>query len=175
MNNANKGQIISVSNRLTSSERLRKGILGSLLLALSLFLLFGPRFEGDNTAFLIAIILIAFMAFGFGWAGLSQGIMGWSNEVSIDFAKNEVRQCSATFWGRSRAYIVPFLRIMDFKIQEKILNREGESKAAFYIEFENANGGVYSRAGPFSEKQEVEAIIARMKKAIEEEYKEIEN
>ena len=63
---------------------------------------------------------MAFVAFGFGWTFASQGLMGWSRQIDFDFEKRQMRQTSASVLGRSRPFIVPFVRISVF-----MSNRQG--------------------------------------------------
>ncbi|MCV6547839.1 MAG: hypothetical protein OIF56_11240 [Cohaesibacter sp.] len=111
MGKAKSATIRTLRNQLTSAIRLRKALIGILMLAIALGLLLGPKWEGDSTLLLILSMFIAFISLGLAYTGLSQAIMGWSKETEIDFDKQDVRHYTASLFGRSRPFTIAFLKI----------------------------------------------------------------
>ncbi|PLW74953.1 hypothetical protein [Cohaesibacter celericrescens] len=156
----------SVRNHLSPIVRVRKGVISAALMGLALFLLFGPRLEGDNMALTMLLLAVAFIAFGFGWVGLSQGVMGWSRQVDFDFDKNEVRQTSASIFGRSKPFVVPFNKIANFEVKVGPVAGEGGLEDEAMIELQDGNGRTMIRAGMFDTRSDADAIVSRIGKAL---------
>ncbi|SNY92026.1 hypothetical protein SAMN04515647_2276 [Cohaesibacter sp. ES.047] len=165
MSNPNPKRI-SIRNHLSRLVRLRKLIVGLALLALSLYVLFGPRIEGGNVYLTLLMLAAAFIAFGLGWVWFSHGLMGWSRQFDFDFEKNEARQISASILGRSRPYVVPFSEIVDFVIKEGPVRGEGGLTAEALIEMKDPSGRPFMRAGMFDSRQEAEEMVTRIKDAV---------
>ncbi|WP_316859401.1 hypothetical protein [uncultured Cohaesibacter sp.] len=157
---------VSVRNHLSALVRLRKAVIGCCLFALSFYLLFVVPYEGLSAWLLLAMMLIAFLSFGLGWSGLSQGVLGWSRQVDFDFSKCEVSQRSPSFLGRSRAYVVPFFRIADFKIHEGPVSGEGGLMKQSMIDLLDKEGSVMIKAGMFDSAADAQAMVNRIGDAI---------
>ena len=160
-------QIVSIRNHLSPMVRLRKAVFGSFLLALSLFLLLGPRWEGDSTILLVLSLGVAFIAFGLAWSDISQAAMSWSRQCDFDFGKNEVRQRSASLMGgRSRAFVLPFVKIANFEVKMGAVAGEGGDADEAMIELQDTAGRPIIKAGMFETKEEAEALVKRISQAI---------
>ena len=152
----------SIRNHLSPMVRMRKGLVGAGLLALSLFLVFGPNWEG-NSIWLFAIgMIVAFVALGFGWAGLSQGLMGWSRQIDIDFQKNEVRQTSASILGRSKPFVLPLDKVANFVVKSGAVSGEGGDETEAFIELQDKSGHAMITAGMFDSREEADDMRQRM-------------
>ena len=157
--------ITSIRNYLSPLNRIQKGILGTILFGGSLWILFGPR-SGETSLLMHAFILAgAFVAFGFGWSFLSQGLMGWSKQFDFDFEKNEVRQIGASILGRSRPYKVPFFSIADFNVREQEKAGAYGEKGMTQIELLDYDERPFIRAGMFETKAEADALVDRIRSA----------
>ena len=139
----------TIRNHLSPGIRARKGIGGALLLAISLYLLFGPPVESGNAFFAGLVLVGAFIAFGLGWVGTSQGLMGWSRQVDFDFDRLEVRHSSASLLGRSKPYTFPLSEIATMTVKEGPVKGEGGLKQEAMIEMQDVTGRVLVRAGMF--------------------------
>ena len=165
MTTARKPDITSIRNHLAPAIRLRKGMIGAAFIVLTFLLLFGPRWEGDSSILAALNLIVAFLAFGFGWAGFSQGLMGWSRQIDIDFDKLEVRQVSATMMGRSKPFVLPFAKIAQFEVRTGAVKGEGGEKEEATIELQDKTGHAIIRAGMFDSKADADAMVRRMAQA----------
>lgn len=154
--------LVSVRNHLSPMVRLQKAILGGGAIVLAFVLLFGPRFEGDSMILLILLLLIAFLAFGYGWSAVSQAMMSWSRQVDIDFEKNEVRQTTASLLGRSKPFTIPFTKIAAFELHQGAVESEGGDANEVTIELQDGQGRVMIKAGMFDSFDQAETVRQRM-------------
>ncbi len=154
--------LVSVRNHLSPTVRLRKGLTGAAAIVLAFYLLFGPRWEGDSSVLLVLLLLVAFVAFGYGWSALSQALMSWSRQVDIDFAKNEVRQTSASLMGRSKPFTIPFTKIAAFEVRVGAVEREGGDAEEATIELQDGQGRAMIKAGMFDNAKMAEQVRQRM-------------
>lgn len=162
MSKPNSNLLVSVRNHLSALRRLRKAVIGAGLFVLSLYLVFGPDW-GDVNVWMFAIgMFTAFLALGFGWSGISQGLMGWSRQVDIDFEKNEVRQVSASLLGRSKPFTIPLVKIADFVVKSGAVAGEGGDQKEAAIELRDKTGRAMIIAGMFETVAEAEAVRQHM-------------
>lgn len=137
-------------NHLVPASRARKASVGSIALILALGLLLGPRWEGDSSLLLILSMLVAFVALGLAYTGLSQAAMGWSKESEIDFEKQEVRHYTASLFGRSRPFAIPFLKIIDMEPKApELVGQEGMS-----LQLKDDQGRVMMEIGLFEDESD---------------------
>lgn len=162
MSKQNPKLLISVRNHLSPLRRLRKGIIGAVLFVLSLYLVFGPDYAALGVWIYAFGMLAALLALGFGWSGLSHGLMGWSRQVDIDFEKNEVRQVSASLLGRSKPFTIPLVKIADFVVKTGAVAGEGGDREEAAIELQDKTGRAMIIAGMFDNVEEAEAVRQRM-------------
>nr|WP_321483863.1 hypothetical protein [uncultured Cohaesibacter sp.] len=160
--------ITTIRNHIAGKTRAIKAVVGVCLLLLALYLIFGFSFNGDNAYIFTAVLIVAFVAFGFGWTFASQGLMGWSRQIDFDFEKRQMRQTSASVLGRSRPFIVPFVRISGFHVQSAGDQGKSADSGEAVIEMMDVNGGVLLYAGTFETHAAAEDIVSRIKAAVAE-------
>ncbi|MCT4656888.1 MAG: hypothetical protein N4A65_13855 [Cohaesibacter sp.] len=164
---AQSGETVTVRDHLNSATRMRKAVIGSILLVVALGLLLGPRWEGDSNWLLVLAMAVAFISLGLAYAGLSQSIMGWSRETEIDFAKAEVHQRTASLFGRSRPFTLPFLKIADMTTVE-MGGGEPAAQPAIMLELKDSNGRAMMKLAQFSSAQEADDIAKRIKERLQQ-------
>ena len=158
--------LVSVRNHISPLVRTRKGAIGTVLIVLAFFVLFGPRIEADHILITAMILGAGFIAFGLGWSGVSQAIMGWSKQYDFDFEINEVRQTSASILGRSKPYKVPFIRINDIQVAVGPEKGVGGLANEAMVELFDLDGQAFVRAGMFDSKEDADALAVRLKDAV---------
>lgn len=164
--------VTSIRNHLAPLVRARKGVLGVALMFGAFMAVFGPRSE--VSVMLQAMILAAgFVCFGLGWAGISQALMGWSKQYDFDFEKNEVRQVSGTIMGRSRPYIVPFIRIDKLEVKPGNITGEGALEAEALIEILDVDGRPFVRAGMFDTMEDAQTMATKLWNAVKMAKKQV--
>lgn len=157
--------VTSVRNHLSPLARARKGALGVALMFGAFLAIFGPRSE--VSVMLQAMILAGgFVCFGLGWAGISQALMGWSKQYDFDFEKCEIRQVSGTIFGRSRPYIVPFIRIEGLEVKPGSITGEGALEGEGMIEIMAPDGRAFLRAGMFESMEDAEKMASKLRDEI---------
>lgn len=165
-------QIVSLRNHLAPAVRLRKGLMGIVLLPLCLYLLFGIQITEDSPWIFLGLVFVAFLAFGFGWTNGSQGLMGWSNQTDFDFQKNIVSQKSASVLGRSRPFVVPFNKITEFDVVESQLKSEDGQTNKASIKMKDGSGRVFLEAGSFQSRAQAEQMVSRISDAVAMAYQQ---
>ena len=160
--------ITTIRNHIAGTTRAIKAVVGIALLLLALYVIFGFSFDGENAYLLMAVLIVAFTAFGFGWTFASQGIMGWSRQIDFDFEKRQMRQTSVSILGRSRPFIVPFVRISGFHVHPAGNKGRTPGSDEAEIEMMDVNGGVLLHAGIFESSAAAEEIVNRIKAAVAE-------
>ena len=160
--------ITTIRNHIAGKTRAIKAVSGVVLLLLAFYLIFGFSFDGENAYIFTAVLIIAFMAFGFGWTFASQGFMGWSRQIDFDFEKRQMRQTSASVLGRSRPFVVPFVRISGFNIQPAENTGRNPHGEEAEIEMMDINGGTLLYAGLFDSHEAAQDIVDRIKAAVAE-------
>lgn len=157
--------VTSTRNHLSPLVRARKGALGVALMFGAFLAIFGPRSE--VSVMLQAMILAGgFVCFGLGWAGISQALMGWSKQYDFDFEKCEIRQVSGTIFGRSRPYVVPFIRIEGLEVKPGNITGEGALEGEGMIEVMAPDGRAFVRAGMFETMEDAEEMAEKLRNAI---------
>lgn len=158
-------QVTSIRNHLSPLVRARKGALGAALMFGAFLAIFGPRSE--VSVMLQSMILAGgFVCFGLGWAGISQALMGWSKQYDFDFEKEEIRQVSGTIFGRSRPYIVPFIRVEGLEVKPGNITGEGALEGEGMIEVISPDGRAFLRAGMFETMEDAEKMAVKLHDAI---------
>ncbi|WP_319411185.1 hypothetical protein [uncultured Cohaesibacter sp.] len=160
--------VTTIRNHIPGSTRAIKLVSGILLLVLAFYLIFGFSFDGENPYLFTAVLIVAFLAFGFGWTFASQGVMGWSRQLDFDFDKRQMRQTSASILGRSRPFVVPFVRISGFNIQPAGSKGSSADSDEAIIEMMDVNGGVLLYAGLFKSQAAAQEMVGRIRNAVAE-------
>ncbi len=151
MGKAKSENVRVLRNQLASAIRMRKAAVGGITLLIALGLLLGPKWEGDSNWLLVFSMFVAFIALGLAYTGLSQAMMGWSKESEIDFDKKEVRHYTASLFGRSRPYTVPFLEISSMEPASP----EFSESDGMAMHLKDAKGRVMMAVGLFDDEADV--------------------
>jgi hypothetical protein len=162
----NRPQLTRVKNQIPGRTRAIKGTGGIALLILAYYLVFGMSFDGENVYLLAGVLIVAFASFGFGWAFASQGIMGWSRQYEIDLDRRELTQVTASILGRSRPFVVPFVRIAGFQLLPADSSSDPDGRTN--VELADIHGGILLQIETFATRAEAEDIVARIKAAVAE-------
>nr|WP_321458241.1 hypothetical protein [uncultured Cohaesibacter sp.] len=160
--------ITTVRNHISGSVRAVKALSGILLLLFAFYVIFGFSFNGENPYLFTVVLIVAFLAFGFGWTFASQGLMGWSRQIDFDFEKRQMRQTSVSILGRSRPFVVPFVRISGFNIQPAGKKASKPDSGEAIIEMLDVHGGTLLYVELFESHAAAEDIANRIKAAVAE-------
>ncbi|SNZ05435.1 hypothetical protein [Cohaesibacter gelatinilyticus] len=138
-------------NQLASAVRMRKAAVGIVTLLIALGLLLGPKWEGDSTILLVLSLFVAFVALGLAYTGLSQAMMGWSKESEIDLDKREIRHYTASLFGRSRPFSIPFSKISSMEAA----NPEFAASDGMAMHLKDDQGRVMMVVGLFEDEADI--------------------